>query len=176
MKSRGVDLILEAAYRLKNKISDYQFILVGYIKKEDKNWLFKEINKKGLKGYVKFLGALKHEKALEQIAQSDICLFLFPDSKELRYIYPIKVFEYMALGKPIIATNLKGVSRIIKNRKNGILVNNVDELVDSILELYYNEDLRDKLGRNALKDVSQYDWEKINIYLLQKITKFLEVN
>jgi len=176
MKSRGIDLILEAADRLKNKISDYQFILVGYAKEEDKNWLFKEINERELKEYVKFLGKLEHKRTLKQIIKSDVCLFLFPNSKELRYIYPIKIFEYMALGKPNIATNLKGVSRIIKNRKNGILVNNVNELVDSILELYYDKNLRSKLGHNALRDVAQYDWKRINSYLFQQITNFLEAN
>lgn len=175
MKSRGVDLVIEAAESLKNKISNYQFILIGYAKKDDRDWLFEAIREKGIENYVKFLGELPHQGTLREVIDCDVCLYLFPKIEELRYIYPIKVFEYMALGKPTIATDLEGIGKIIRNNYNGICVSNGEELANGLIRLYEDSSLRRLLGENALISVKQFDWKKINAHLINQLRQHLEV-
>jgi len=84
--------------------------------------------------------------------------------KETDYIYPVKVFEYLAMAKPVIATNLKGVSQIVKHEGNGLLIepDDPEAMAKAILRIYQDEKLREKLRRNARKSVLQYDWDIIN--------------
>jgi len=64
---------------------------------------------------------------------------------------PVSVIEAMAAGKPVVATNVGGVSSIVKNNINGFLVNpqDVQALSDAIMKLLKDSDLRQKMGREG---------------------------
>lgn len=104
------------------------------------------------------------EKVLALLEQADVCVCPFPKLKGTEHIYPLKVFEYLAMGKPVVATNLKGISQIIKHGENGLLVepNNPDEVTEAILRIYKDPELRSRLEQNARKSVLEYDWDIIN--------------
>lgn len=67
------------------------------------------------------------------------------------------ILEYMAHRKPVIASNVNGVSEIIRDSENGFLVEggNINQLVDRILMLIDSEELRRRIGENGYKTVSQ---------------------
>jgi len=69
----------------------------------------------------------------------------------------------MASGIPIVASNLGGIPDIVKNRENGLLAEpgNVQNLADSLLYLFKNEELRNKMGITGNKFVKEYSWQKI---------------
>lgn len=75
---------------------------------------------------------------------------------------PIKLLDYMSVGLPVVANNIGGWSRIIKEEEIGILTD--DDPVDfasAILRLINNEDLRTKMSYNALDAVrGKYNWDK----------------
>jgi len=75
---------------------------------------------------------------------------------------PNAMLEAMALGKPIVASNLFGIPEAIRNRKDGLLVNNdVNEIYHAVIELIKNEELRKKLGKNAKRTAEKkFTWEK----------------
>ena len=74
---------------------------------------------------------------------------------------PISVIEAIALGLPVISTNVGGIPYLLKDRETALLVddNDVDGMVASIRELISDEDLKDKLVMNALNLVQQFDWD-----------------
>ena len=170
-KIRGIDIILSATKYLKQEIFNFSVCLVGYMEDEDKDWLIEAIQQEGLEDNIELVGEVSHKKALRRIANSDVCICTFPSKRELDYIYPIKIFEYMAMGKAIISTGLSGVKRIIKHGENGLLVepDNPRELAKAILQLYSNPALKEKLAQNALEDVKQYDWSNINSQIEQAL-------
>lgn len=76
---------------------------------------------------------------------------------------PVSIIEAMALGLPIISTNVGGLPFLIAHRKDGVLVppNNVDAFVNEILELKSNHQTIEFITTNARKKVEQYSWQVV---------------
>ena len=76
---------------------------------------------------------------------------------------PVSVIEAMAVGLPIVSTNVGGVPFLIDDRVDGILVppNDSDSFVKSIEDLIGNEDLTSSLSENGRKKVVNFDWQKV---------------
>jgi len=73
---------------------------------------------------------------------------------------PISVLEAMALGLPVLSTNVGGLPTLIKNGENGILVNagDLESFVSEILNLMTDKHKYENIARNARKYVEQFDW------------------
>lgn len=176
MRERGLDLMLHAMAMLKDRIEGLKFILVGDARREDSAYLDRAISRLGLEEHVDFLGRLNHEEVLALMEVSDVCLFPFPRLETLNCIYPIKIFEYMAMGKAIVATRLKGISGVIRDEVNGLLVEPGDarEMADAILRIYEDPNLRRKLEANAKGDAEKYDWKIISGKINEKLAQFYD--
>ncbi|MBA4154168.1 glycosyltransferase family 4 protein [Flavobacterium sp.] len=76
---------------------------------------------------------------------------------------PVSVIEAMALGLPIVSTNVGGIPFLLEDRENALLVNDsdVDEMVKSITELIENPELARKLSVNGRKEAEQFDWNVV---------------
>jgi len=71
---------------------------------------------------------------------------------------PTKLFEYMAMGKAIAASELNQIGEILQNNKNALLFKpgDIDEMEESIVLLIEDDNLRMKLGRQARDDAKMY--------------------
>ncbi len=85
--------------------------------------------------------------------------------------FPIALLEAMSMEKPIIATEIGGIPELIKNGKNGILVEPVPKkIAQTIVSLYNDKNRMRALGKNAKKIVNErYGWgdiaqEFVNLY------------
>ena len=76
---------------------------------------------------------------------------------------PVSVIEAMALGLPIVSTNVGGIPYLIENKKHGILVekNNVDAMADAILSLFNNPIQREIMIANARNLAETFDWQRV---------------
>ncbi len=103
------------------------------------------------------------------LASSSIGLSIRLDTPNMRHGIPTKLFEYMAYGIPIIATDVGYQADIINESKSGILVpaNNPEALADAILRLWQDAELRALLG-NAGREAffRDYCWEAEAIKLV----------
>jgi glycosyltransferase involved in cell wall biosynthesis len=74
---------------------------------------------------------------------------------------PVSVMEAMALGLPIVSTNVGGIPFLIDGRVDGLLVekNNVNDMVNAIIEIKNDKEMVTSLTTNARKKVEQFDWE-----------------
>lgn len=168
-EQRGLQQVLDAISQLDR--DDIELRLVGPLRQQNDDWLS---NIRNQRHDVTVLGRVPHPDALKEISNADICLCPLTDSIEnYQYSYPVKVFEYMAAGKPIIATELDGVSQIVTDQESAILVppDNSDEWATAIEDLADTPTRRELLGETAREEVKQYDWGRIN----DKIWEAIEV-
>src|SRR3989344_6280969 len=98
------------------------------------------------------------------IYQKAFDLLLMPFPKTTHYSYymsPMKMFEYMASKRPIVASDLPSVREVL-NEQNSILVEseNPKSLAEGIKKVLDNPEFAQKLANQAYEDVKQYTWEK----------------
>lgn len=76
---------------------------------------------------------------------------------------PMSVIESMALGIPVVSTNVGGLEYLIEHNIEGLLVppNNVSAMTDAILQLRSNDAHRENITRKARQKVSEFDWKII---------------
>ncbi len=101
-----------------------------------------------------------YEKIPEFLKISDVCLFPAHDNEVTHNIVPIKIYEYMAAGKPVIATRLPGVTSEFGNNNGVIFADEPGEVVKRTVELIKNGD-RAEEGLRAKGFVKRYSWDNI---------------
>jgi glycosyltransferase involved in cell wall biosynthesis len=115
-------------------------------------------NALGLEDCIEFAGKLTksawHEKA------KDFNIFINTTNVDNT---PISVMEAMALGLPIVSTNVGGIPYLITNGVNGVLVekDNIAAMTKAIIEVCKHKEFSKTLTINARKDVEKFDWKKI---------------
>jgi glycosyltransferase involved in cell wall biosynthesis len=120
----------------------------------------------GLEEQVTFYGYIPHEKIFDYIASADIAY-----SDDWSVIgFPMKLYDYMALGKAIVAEGTESVKEVLIDRVNGLLYTNEAELKEKILELAKDVSMRRKLGEAARRMMDQHTWEK-SVEVLRLIYK-----
>lgn len=146
---KGQTLIIEAAKELQ-KYEDIHFLFVGSGKDEK---LFKDMAKDLTN--ITFIGFV--DNVVDYIKALN--LFLFPSKNEGLGSILLDVIKNEVT---IIASNIGGIPDIIKHKHNGLLVNlEVSNIIDAILKLYKDTELRIRLKKNALKDIENYSVENM---------------
>ena len=159
----GADVLAEAVKHVVQRNQDVHFLFIGDGLMMPK---VKEIIKRDkVESFVTFTGLIPQEEAPKYLAACDILSSPHvhnPDGTPF-FGSPTKLFEYMAMGKGIVASNLDQIGEVLKHNHSAILVEpgNVSQLVEGILKLAENKELREQLGRNAREEVvANYTWEK----------------
>jgi glycosyltransferase involved in cell wall biosynthesis len=118
---------------------------------------YKEIVKLlGLKEQVTFCGYVPHEKIFDYIASADIAY-----SDDWSVIgFPMKLYDYMALGKAIVAEGTESIRELLTDRVNGLLYRTDAEMKEQIMTLAKDAALRKSLGQTARRMMDQHTWEK----------------
>lgn len=110
---------------------------------------------------VNYHGFVNRKGILEILEKSKIgIVILHPTPNHLNAL-PIKLFEYMAAGIPVVVSNFRHWEAIVKEEKCGICVDpfDIDEIVKAINFLIENPDISDKMGKNGRKAVfEKYNW------------------
>ena len=107
-----------------------------------------QIKKLDLSDKVKLIGRVPAEIISEHLNKS-YGLILFSNYENL----PCVIVESFACGVPVISTNVGGISEII-NKKNGVLVNNKDELLDAMNFTIHNDWNKNKIRKFAIDNFS----------------------
>ncbi|MGC8979344.1 glycosyltransferase family 4 protein [Caldisericum sp.] len=121
------------------------------------------IKESGMENYVTFIGIVPYKEIPKYLAACDILVSPhIPNADGTPFFgSPTKLFEYMAMGKPIVASKLGQIGEILKDRETALLVEpgNIDELVRGINELIKDKNLSNSLGNNVrLKVVAEFSW------------------
>lgn len=157
---RQVDVLIDNLEKIEG--FEFELILIGKpMVESDNNWLRKLINEHK---WISYKGELPHKDVLSYIATSDVGVFMASKNvTNYRYTHPIKVVEYLALGKPVIAPRFEGVMEIVKDGYNGFLFDpDHPEGIIDIITKNKESIVNRELSLNALQSVKQFDWKLIN--------------
>ncbi len=149
------------------RTSNIRLLIVG--EGEISNDVHEMISRNRMEGIVVLEGWKDYSNLPRYIMASDICILPAHRNDIMLSIVPIKMYEYMAAGKPVIATNLPGLHREFGN-DNGITY--VDKPEDTVLtaEALGVEDWRTEQGRKARAFVEHNTWEK-SVDMLQTLAE-----
>jgi glycosyltransferase involved in cell wall biosynthesis len=107
------------------------------------------------------VGWQPYEKIPEFIAASDICLLPAYDNEVMRHIVPIKMYEYMACGKPVLASRLPGIMKEFGEGNGVVYVDKPAEALKKAIMLHDDDEGLKKLGSRARGFVEKYSWDEI---------------
>jgi glycosyltransferase involved in cell wall biosynthesis len=131
----------------------------------------------GVRDRVRFLGSVPPVQRFEVIAGADICLLpLTKTSIASRYTSPLKLFEYMAIGKPVIASDLDSVREVLTDGEDSLLVPAADAaaLADGVRRLLEDAALAARIGCNAKARAAAFGWDARAKRMLDFMTAQLE--
>jgi glycosyltransferase involved in cell wall biosynthesis len=173
----GIPVIERAIIRLlgtelgRNKHENIRFLLVGdgMLLAEFK----RSLHNASCGSFVTFTGAVPHERVRDLLDATDILLSPHVPLQGGQRFFgsPSKLFEYMAMGKAIIASDLEQLSEVLTHMETALLIPPEDDaaLADAILYLIDNQLLRQTLGKNARVAVlSHHTWKLNAARLLSK--------
>jgi glycosyltransferase involved in cell wall biosynthesis len=116
---------------------------------------------RGLSGRVVFTGALAHEEVADVVRLFDIAVAPYDETVHPFYFSPLKVFEYMGCGAPVVAAASGQIAEVIRDGVTGLLYapGDLDALAGACGRLLDDPILRERLGRSAAAAVhSRYTW------------------
>jgi glycosyltransferase involved in cell wall biosynthesis len=151
----GLDTLAEAFELLVGSHPDVRLAVVGRIPSdvERQTSRLKELKE------AKFYGYVKRKELMRILREADVCVIPFKDVVDLAQTYPLKVLEYFAFGKAVVASDLTGMSTMINDGINGLLFRAGDgvDLAAKIEKVYLDADLRRDLGVAAAQLDEKYD-------------------
>jgi glycosyltransferase involved in cell wall biosynthesis len=158
----GVRLLPDLVEAVAAVRPDARWIVIGG------GWLHEEVSeeieRRGLADRVLLTGLIDHDEALRLLAASDVCVSPHvPNPDGSRFFgSPTKLFEYMGLGKAIVASDLEQIGEVIEDERTGLLSppGDVDAAAAAILRLLDDPELRVRLGDAALAEARErYSWK-----------------
>jgi len=144
--------------RLKEKYPLASLCMIGPDKDGFMLKVKKKVEKLKISDSVEFTGFLSKKEWIQKSKDFDI----FINTTTVDNI-PVSLIEAMALGMPVVSTNVGGISYFIDSYKNGVLVenNNASQMVEEINTLIKNPKLVTKITKNAKNNLTSYSEDEV---------------
>jgi phosphatidylinositol alpha-mannosyltransferase len=156
-KRKGVNYLLGAYKRVKQEISNSRLIIVGPGTRLRGKYE-KQVKRSGLKDVV-FVGHVSYDELPRYYRTADI--FCAPATGWESF--GIILLEAMAMGKPIVASNIDGYASLVTHGVEGLLVPPKDKkmLAQALITLMASQSLRQEMGARGRVKAADYSWEHI---------------
>jgi glycosyltransferase involved in cell wall biosynthesis len=167
---KGVDVLVEAMRHVEGA----ELVIVGGLPPEpDLDRLKHLASSLSLEDRVRFRGFVPPPELPAERTKADLFVIPLLDSTTARlFTSPLKLFEAMASGRPIIASDLSSVREILTHEENALLVpaGDAHALAAAIERLLRDRDLSRRLAAREFEDVKAYSWDRRG----EAISSFLE--
>jgi glycosyltransferase involved in cell wall biosynthesis len=162
-KERGVKEAIFEFREVVDKLPNARFLIIGDIVPESyDNELKKLVNDMHLEKNVSFLGFVPYDETVNYLKNASCGIVTFLPERNNMACLPNKLFEYMASGLPVIASNFKLYKDVIENSESGLTVEpeNVKMLAEAIIYMLKNNDIALNMGLHAQEAFKKkYNWE-----------------
>jgi len=159
----GVLTLMASVKHVVKEFASAHFVIIGDGGLKLK--MMEILARDGAKEHVTFVGLVPHDAAPAYLNACDVLVSPHEDMADGSVFFgsPTKIFEYMATGKGIIASNVGQLSELLEHEKEALLVEQKNErqLADAIVRLLHDPALRERLGAAARSKVmSKYTWKE----------------
>lgn len=171
---QDLNIVIDSAPNVINEIKGVKYVIVGDHRdpmRTREAWK-KKVEIKGLEQYFMFLGKKPREEIPKYLLCADICIDSFPDEPYYAAAHPVKLLEYGACEKPVVATRVSETEKLIKHGVFGYLAkpNSPHEYANYIIKLLNSPSLGEKMGRDFAEFVKQeFSWD----YLAKQLEHYL---
>lgn len=164
-KWHGVHLLVEAFEKViqETSFNDVHLLLIGT--GETYHEISNLVDQKQLGERVSLTGLVEREKIPTMLKSCDVLVSPQVPNKDGSAFFgsPTKLFEYMASGVPIVASDLDQIGEILSHEKNALLFkpNDINSMAEAIRRILNNPELAQTLSENAFDLAAQeFTWEK----------------
>jgi glycosyltransferase involved in cell wall biosynthesis len=157
---KGVDLLIEALADLPEVRG---LVIGGYPNEPDLERLRARATALGLGARVTFTGMVPPPEVATRLGGADVLVVPNQVSAvSARYTSPLKLFEYLAMGRAIVAPDLPAFREIVGDRRNALLfeAGNAAALGASIRQVIDDPGLAAAIGRTAFETAREYSWDR----------------
>ena len=156
-KRKGLDYLLEAYKQIKPEIPDSRLIVVGPgIRLRNK---YEKRVKRGRLEDVVFTGYATYRDLPRYYKTADVVCCPATGQES----FGIVLIEAMAVGKPIVASDIPGYNNVVTHGTEGLLIppRNAAKLAEALTSLLTDESLRQQMGTRGRAEAQKYDWEHL---------------
>ena len=148
-KLRQLDVLIRAFSKVKENEEDVKLLMVG--DGTDRSNLERLAGELGIADTIMFTGQVYSHEIPNFIVAADIGVSAVPPLDFYKLSSPIKMFEYMAMGKPVVANEeIPEQKEIIKESGGGILVKfEAESFAEGIIKLLDNPEMAKEMGRRG---------------------------
>lgn len=169
----GVKALPPLLERLIPQHLDLQMVIAGAgpLRRE----LERDFEERGLAQHVLFTGSLPHQEIAALIRQFDVALAPYDRLDHAFYFSPLKLFEYMGCGVPVVAAKIGQIADVVRDGETGLLYRSgdLDELAAACARLLADPLLRQRLGEAAAREVrDRYTWDR-NVERVIDLARFM---
>ena len=150
---KGMDVFARAAARIAAQVPEARFFMLGDDRGAYGDSVHALVRELGLADRVVFTGFVDDMHA----ALADLDVVVVPSRRECA---PVVIFESMALGKPVVASDIHGIPELVDRGRTGLLVpvNDDAAVAAAVLELLADPERRRRMGEDARRRVrEQFD-------------------
>lgn len=153
----GIEVLLDAFRFFQQRIPNAHLLMVG--DGPMRGWVEGYVHASGLESRVTVTGWTNHDALPGLIQRMDVTVAPYPALDEF-YFSPLKVFEYLAMGKTVVASDIGQLNEIMEHGKNGILVESGEavQLAEQLEFLYLDPIIRKRFGRAAARRAKAFAW------------------
>jgi glycosyltransferase involved in cell wall biosynthesis len=165
----GVDLLVKAFAQVVRQQPQVKLRIIGDHTSRE-NELAELCARVDVKDAVEFTGAVDADVVPTMLSELDVVVAPYPDLKHF-YFSPLKIFEYMAAGKAIVASSIGQIDDVLEHERTALLVSpgDVAGLTGALLRMVQDHNLRQRLSAEArVEAVKRHGWP-------QRIETVLEI-
>jgi glycosyltransferase involved in cell wall biosynthesis len=156
---KGVDLLLDALAELPGVCG---LIVGGHPGETDLSRLRARADRLGIASRVTFTGMVPPREVAARLEPADLLVLPNPGTAvSVRYTSPLKLFEYLAMGRPIVASDLPAFREVVRDRDNALLFDagSASALAAAIRTAIDDRGLSEAIARRAFETANEYSWD-----------------
>ena len=156
---KGVDVLLQALAGIEGVDAT---IIGGDATEPDLDRVQAASRRFGIESRVVFTGMVEPARVSTFLTDGDVLVLPNVDIEPaVSYMSPLKLFEYMAAGRPIVASNLPSLREVLRDGENAVLVEpgSATALAAGLRRVLEDRALAERIARRAFNEVAEYGWD-----------------